>query len=125
MPPWTERRRMYSAWMARFATVAVMVVGATPALSAQSPVERAAIDSFRTRLAADSELTSVLGILARTRVAAHAAKKDAGVRTELGWALLRAGQVFQSKDTLYAATDEFYHAVELERHWAYPWYGLG
>ncbi|HET7025066.1 MAG TPA: GWxTD domain-containing protein, partial [Gemmatimonadales bacterium] len=71
------------------------------------------------------ELTSVLGILARTRASAHAAKKDAVVHTELGWALLRAGQVFQSKDTLYAAADEFYHAVELERRWAYPWYGLG
>ncbi|MGB7213283.1 MAG: hypothetical protein WBC97_11740, partial [Gemmatimonadales bacterium] len=103
----------------------LVAAAASPVLSAQSPVERATIDSFRTTLAADSDLTKVLGILARMRGAAHAAKKDPVVRTELGWALLRAGQVFQSKDTLYAAADEFYHAVELERHWAYPWYGLG
>jgi GWxTD domain-containing protein len=104
-----------------------VIVGAAPGrrLAAQAPAERATIDSFRTALAADSELTRVLGTLARTRAAAHAAKKDPVVRTELGWALLRAGQVFQSKDTLYAAADEFYHAVELERHWAYPWFGLG
>ncbi|HSC58084.1 MAG TPA: hypothetical protein VLC11_00870, partial [Gemmatimonadales bacterium] len=94
-------------------------------LRAQAPAERATIDSFRTSLEADSNLTRVLGVLARARAAAHTAKKDAVVRTELGWALLRAGQVFQSKDTLYAAADEFYNAVTRARHWAYPWYGLG
>ncbi|HET7024901.1 MAG TPA: hypothetical protein VFI39_06855, partial [Gemmatimonadales bacterium] len=96
-----DRGWVRGAWVAGLATTMIVAAGATPVLSAQSPVERATIDSFRTRLAADSELTSVLGILARTRASAHAAKKDAVVHTELGWALLRAGQVFQSKDTLY------------------------
>ncbi|MGB7211342.1 MAG: GWxTD domain-containing protein [Gemmatimonadales bacterium] len=103
----------------------MLAAAANPAWSAQSPVERATIDSFRTTLAADSDLTSVLGALTRTRAAAHAAKKDAVDRTELGWALLRAGQLLQSNDTLYAAADEFYHAIEMHRHWPYAWYGLG
>ena len=103
----------------------IVAVGRSGNVAAQAKPERAAIDSFRTTLEADSDLTRALGVLAQARVAAHAAKKDPTVRTMLGWALLRAGQILQSVDTIYAAGDEFYHAVELDRHSAYAWYGLG
>lgn len=94
-------------------------------LAAQSPLERAAIDSFRTALAADSNTTAVLGTLGEVREMVHRAKKDPVLRIKLGWALLRAGQLLRSPDTLYASADEFYHAIERQRHWPYAWFGLG
>ena len=103
-------------------TSAAFIVGS---LAAQSPAERAAIDAFRTAIQSDSNVTRIAGSLARARAAVRIAKKDPVARIELGWALLRTGELLQSADTLYASADEFYHAIEQRRHWPYAWFGLG
>lgn len=94
-------------------------------LAAQSPAERSAIDAFRTAIQADSDLSRVAGSLVRARAAVRVATKDPVARIELGWALFRAGELLRSADTLYASADEFYHGIELRRHWPYAWFGLG
>ncbi|MGH7533613.1 MAG: tetratricopeptide repeat protein, partial [Gemmatimonadales bacterium] len=94
-------------------------------LAAQSPPARTAIDSFRLALAADSDTTRVLEMLGTARARVDSAKKDPVLRTELGWALLRAGEVTDSNDLILAAADAFWAAGDREPHWPYPWYGLG
>lgn len=94
-------------------------------MMAQGPVDRATIDTFRTALAADSNSTHLLTILTGTQARADSAKKDAVLRIELGWALLRAGELSDSADLILASADEFYRVIEFQPHWPYPWYGLG
>ena len=94
-------------------------------LSAQAPPDRAAIDSFRTTITADSDSGHLLAILADARSRADSAPKSVVYRIELGWALLRTGVVADSEDLILKSADAFWTAGDREPHWPYPWYGLG
>ena len=112
-------------WRAAFATAVIVAAARGPMLTAQSPAQRVSIDSIRTALTADSDRARVLGTLSRTRAETKTAQKDPIAQTELGWALLRAGEAADSDALVLASADAFYRAAEREPHWPYPWYGLG
>src|SRR2546428_10357771 len=107
--------------------IVLLALSVSPAerLSAQSPTERAAIETLRDSLArvTDSLPLQLLGA-ATIRVAKqHRAAPLVHVR--LGFIAHRLGEIANTKSHYDAAAGEFEWAAELRPDWPYPWYGLG
>ena len=121
--------RVHRGLLRRSAPVAALVASLTaltpPACPAQSPEVRHRIDSTRAALWSDSSIRPLRTALATARARLDASGHDAVLRTTLGWALLRTGEVSDSSELILASADRFYEAAESEPLWPYPWYGLG
>ncbi len=104
------------------ATAAGLAAG--PA-AAQSPSERASLDSIRTALQAVEDSVSLLQ-REQDRIAyARQNRDDPLIHLELGFVAYRIGQVTGNRKHYDDAAGEFEWASELRPGWPYPWYWLG
>jgi GWxTD domain-containing protein len=93
-------------------------------LRAQSPADRAAIESWRDTL---SQISDTILLLRRERLHIIDAKADRDntmLHLRLGFLSLRFGDLAGSPHYDDAAS-EFEWATQLEPNWPYAWYGLG
>ncbi len=105
------------------AAAGALLLLASP-LRAQSPADRAAIESWRDTL---SQISDTILLLRRERLHIIDAKADRDntmLHLRLGFLSLRFGDLAGSPHYDDAAS-EFEWATQLEPNWPYAWYGLG
>ncbi len=96
-----------------------------PALSAQSPADRAAIEALRDSLGTVQDSAALRGLEAATIAVAKQRRDDPLVHLRLGFIGYRLGDLTTGKSHYDDAAGEFEWAAELRPDWPYPWYGLG
>lgn len=92
---------------------------------AQSPADRASLESLRDSLGIVSDSTALHRLEATTIQVARARRDDPLVHLRLGFIGYRLGEVSKIKSHYDDAAGEFEWAAELRPDWPYPWYGLG
>src|SRR3989442_1117902 len=107
--------------------IVLLALSVSPAerLSAQSPTERAAIETLRDSLARVTDSLSLQRLEAATIQVAKQHRADPLVHVRLGFIAHRLGEIANTKSHYDAAAGEFEWAAELRPDWPYPWYGLG
>ena len=101
-----------------------VLVSAAPALRAQDPADRAAIDAFRDTLGAVQDPAAALAIVTRERNTSPPGDKVLQ-RLRYGWALNRLGELTDSAPPLIDALLQFREAYVRHGKWPYTWFGLG
>jgi GWxTD domain-containing protein len=92
---------------------------------AQSPAERAQLDSLRAALAAESDSSVLLAREQRRIAVARQNREDPMIHLELGGVAYRLGEITGADKHYDDAAGEFEWASELRPDWPYPWYWLG
>lgn len=92
---------------------------------AQSPAERAQLDSLRTALTAEADSSALLAREEQRIAAARQNREDPMVHLELGCIAYRLGEITGADKHYDDAAGEFEWASELRPDWPYPWYWLG
>src|SRR2546427_3715808 len=107
--------------------IVLLALSVSPAerLSAQSPTERAAIETLRDSLARVTDSLSLQRLEAATIQVAKQHRADPLVHVRLGFIAHRLGEIANTKSHYDAAAGEFEWAAELRPDWPYPWYWLG
>src|SRR3989442_7290466 len=107
--------------------IVLLALSVSPAerLSAQSPTERAAIETLRDSLARVTDSLSLQRLEAATIQVAKQHRADPLVHVRLGFIAHRLGEIANTKSHYDAAAGEFEWATGLRPDWPYPWYGLG
>ncbi len=94
-------------------------------LAAQSPDERAWLDTLRARVRASTD-TAQLASLERDLVdVARVARDSALLHMELGFLNYRLGELTGLKRRFQESASEFQWAADLRPSWPWAWYGLG
>jgi len=99
-------------------------VAIAPAVAAQSPEDRLALQAFRDSLAATSDSISLLAFEQRLIGVAKADRNNAMCHLRLGFVAHRLGEL-GSQSRFEDAAGEFEWATELQPDWPWAWYGLG
>jgi len=103
----------------------VLVPLAPRPVRAQSPEERAQLDSLRTALTAEADSSALLA-REQTRIAvARQNREDPMIHLELGCIAYRLGEITGADKHYDDAAGEFEWAAELRPDWPYPSYWLG
>src|SRR6266511_116454 len=92
---------------------------------AQSPADRATLESLRDSLGLVADSTALHGLEAATIQIAKERRDDPLLHLRLGFIGYRMGEVTKIKSHYDDAAGEFEWAAELRPDWPYPWYGLG
>src|SRR5213594_1293617 len=92
---------------------------------AQSPADRATLESLRDSLGLVADSTALHGLEAATIQIAKERRDDPLLHLRLGFIGYRLGEVTTHKSHYDDAAGEFEWAAELRADWPYPWYGLG
>jgi len=103
----------------------VLAAGAAPSLPAQSPADRASIETLRDSLSTSQDSAGLGRLEAGAIAAARQRRDDPLVHLRLGFIGYRLGEVTGGKSHYDDAAGEFEWAAELRPDWPYPWYGLG
>jgi len=98
---------------------------APPSAHAQSPAERARLDSLRTALTAEADSSALLAREQRRIAVARQNREDPMIHLELGGIAYRLGELTGADKHFDDAAGEFEWAAELRPDWPYPWYWLG
>ena len=112
-------RRTLSITCALLATAAL-----PPAVRAQAPIDRAALESFRDSLAGIRDSTSLLSLEKRMIAYTRSHRDDPVLHLRLGFVSLRLGEI-ASQAHYDDAASEFQWAIDLRPTWPYAWYGMG
>ena len=105
--------------------VALLAASLTARVRAQSPAERASLDSLR-RTIGDVADSTVLMARERAGIAiARQHRDDPLIHLELGLVAYRLGEITGQNQRYDDAAGEFEWAAELRPQWPYPWYLLG
>ena len=97
---------------------------ALPALSAQTPADRAALEQLRDSLAIITDTVELIRMEDEWIGAARVDRDNTVLHLRLGFLALRLGEL-SGKSHYDDAGSEFEWAVELDPDWPYGWYGLG
>jgi GWxTD domain-containing protein len=92
---------------------------------AQSPADRATLESLRDSLGVITDTTSLHELEAATIQIAKQRRDDPLIHLRLGFIAQRLGELTNTKSHFEDAAGEFEWAAELQPDWPYPWYGLG
>ncbi len=92
---------------------------------AQSPADRAILESLRDSLGSVSDSAALRQLEAGTIQLARQRRDDPLLHLRLGFIAYRLGEVTKTKAHYDDAAGEFEWAAELRPDWPYPWYGLG
>ena len=92
---------------------------------AQSPADRATLESLRDSLGLVTDSTALHRLEATTIQVAKERRDDPLQHLRLGFIGYRLGEVTKIKSHYDDAAGEFEWAAELRPDWPYPWYGLG
>src|SRR2546426_11722005 len=92
---------------------------------AQSPADRATLESLRDSLGLVTDSTALHRLEATTIQVAKERRDDPLLHLRLGFIGYRLGEVTKTKSHYDDAAGEFEWAAELRPDWPYPWYGLG
>src|SRR6267142_2579700 len=92
---------------------------------AQSPADRATLESLRDSLGLVTDSTALHRLEAATIQVAKERRDDPLQHLRLGFIGYRLGEVTRIKSHYDDAAGEFEWAAELRPDWPYPWYGLG
>ena len=92
---------------------------------AQSPADRAMVESLRDSLASVSDSSALHRLEANTIQLAREHRDDPVLHLRLGFIGYRLGEVTKIKSHFDDAAGEFEWAAEQRPDWPYPWYGLG
>src|SRR6267378_6253962 len=92
---------------------------------AQSPADRATLESLRDSLGLVADSTALHRLEAATIQVAKERRDDPLLHMRLGFIGYRLGEVTKIKSHYGDAAGEFEWAAELRPDWPYPWYGLG
>jgi GWxTD domain-containing protein len=103
----------------------VLVPVAPRPARAQSPAERAQLDSLRTALAAQADSSALLAREQQRMAVARQNREDPLIHLELGCIAHRLGEITGADKHFDDAAGEFEWAAELRPDWPYPWYWLG
>jgi GWxTD domain-containing protein len=103
----------------------VLVPLAPRSARAQSPAERAQLDSLRTALTAEADSSALLAREQRRIAVARQSREDPMIHFELGCIAYRLGEITGADKHYDDAAGEFEWAAELRPDWPYPWYWLG
>lgn len=96
-----------------------------PPLAAQSPAERAWLDSLRSELRAITD-TAALARRERQQVAVARVQRDSALlHMELGFVNYRLGELTGVQGRFGDAASEFQWAADLRPAWPWAWYSLG
>ena len=98
---------------------AAPVAGQAPPQPRTSPT----LDSWRATLAAEQDTLALLRLEQAMIATARVQRDSALLHLELGFLSLRLGEL-GGRTHFDDAASEFEWVIELEPHWAYPWYGL-
>jgi tetratricopeptide (TPR) repeat protein len=112
---------------ARRVLVAAAFAAGTAAarVAAQSPAERAGLDSLRAALETVTDSTALLAREQARIAVARQNREDPLLHLELGFIAYRLGAVTGQRKHYDDAAGEFEWASELRPNWPYPWYWLG
>ena len=102
----------------------LVACAATP-LAAQSPADRAGIETLRDSLSAVTDSAGLRGLETATIAVAKQRRDDPLIHLRLGCIGYRLGELTGGKSHYDDAAGEFEWAAELRPDWPYPWYGLG
>ena len=100
------------------------LVALVASVSAQSPTERAALDSLRDSLSRATDSSGLKRLEATTIGVAKRNRDDPLIHLRLGLIAYRLGEV-AGKSHFDDAAGEFEWAAQLRPEWPYPWYGDG
>src|SRR2546426_973059 len=100
------------------------LVALVASVSAQSPTERAALDSLRDSLSRATDSIVLKRLEATTIRVAKRNRDDPLIHLRLGLIAYRLGEV-AGKSHFDDAAGEFEWAAQLRPEWPYPWYGDG
>src|SRR5919197_4525013 len=92
---------------------------------AQSPVDRATLESLRDSLGLITDSAALHRLEAATIQIAKAHRDDPVLHLRLGFIGYRLGELTKIRSHYDDAAGEFEWAAELRPDWPYPWYGLG
>jgi GWxTD domain-containing protein len=95
------------------------------AVLAQSPADRAALESLRDSLSAARDSAALREVEAATIQLAKQRRDDPLIHLRLGFIAYRLGEITKNQSHYDDAAGEFEWAAELRSDWPYPWYGLG
>jgi tetratricopeptide (TPR) repeat protein len=93
--------------------------------AAQSPAERAGLDSLRSSIESLGDSTALLAREQARIAVARQTRDDPFIHLELGFLAYRLGEVTGQHKHYDDAAGEFEWASELRPDWPYPWYWLG
>ncbi|HXF95568.1 MAG TPA: hypothetical protein VNI61_05650, partial [Gemmatimonadales bacterium] len=94
-------------------------------LAAQSPAERAALETLRDSLAGVRDTVALKRLEAQAIQRARLDREDPLIHLRLGFIAYRLGELTGQDARYDAAAGEFEWAAELRPDWPYSWYGLG
>ena len=92
---------------------------------AQSPADRASLETLRDSLAAMTDSAALLQLEATTIPVAKQHRDDPMIHLRLGFIAYRLGEITKTKSHYDDAAGEFEWAAELRPEWPYAWYGAG
>ena len=104
---------------------ALLAASLTARARAQSPAERAGLDSLRRSLGEVADSTVLLAREQARIAVARQNRDDPLIHLELGLIAFRLGEIAGQNPHYDAAAGEFEWASELRPQWPYPWYWLG
>ena len=108
--------------LALAAAAATLIPGGA---GAQSPAERAGLDSLRAAIETVAD-SGVLLAREQARIAfAREHRDDPFIHLELAYVAFRLGEITVGRKHFDDAAGEFEWAAELRPDWPFPWYGLG
>ncbi len=94
-------------------------------LRAQTPAERATLDSIRASFSSITDSTSLIQYERRRIAVARVDRDNPFIHMELGWVAYRLGEITSGKQRYKDAASEFQWASDLRPQWPYAWYYLG
>ena len=103
---------------------ASLAIAAPAGAAAQSPAERAALESWRDSLAGVKDSVALKTLETTLMNAARRDRENPMLHLQLGFLGYRLGEL-STKSHFEDAAGEFEWAAELRPDWPYPWYGLG
>ena len=104
---------------------ALLAASLTVRARAQSPVERAGLDSLRRALGEVADSTVLLAREQARIAVARQNRDDPFLHLELGLIAYRLGEITGADKHYDDAAGEFEWASELRPDWPYPWYWMG
>lgn len=105
--------------------IGLVVLSAPQRAHAQSPAERAVLDSLRAVVATETDSSALLAREQQRVAVARQNRDDPMIHLELGLLAYRIGEITGADKHYQDAAGEFEWASELRPGWPYAWYWLG
>ena len=110
---------------ARAVSLVLGLAGWPVLAAAQTPAERASLDSMRSSIGAITDSTTLVNRERQRIAVARTDRDNVMLHMELGFISYRLGELTTTKKRYEDAASEFQWAADLRPGWAWAWYHLG